>query len=138
MTIALHFYDNHPAAGAQTMKIRATVICEHDGHILFVRKARSKWALPGGKVERDERPVGAAARELEEETGLNVDGLLLLQELKASDTLHHVFEASVVNIDEARPLSEIKECQWHPYTRLEDLDTTQATQRIVKSFLRRL
>jgi len=58
--------------------------------------------------------------------------------MKASDTLHHVFEASVVNIDEARPLSEIKECQWHPYTRLEDLDTTQATQQIVKSFLRRL
>jgi len=80
MTIALHFYDIHPPAGAQTMKIRATVSCEHDGNILFVRKAKSKWALPGGKVERDERPVGAAARELEEETGMNVDGLLYLQE----------------------------------------------------------
>ena len=51
------------------MKIRATVICEREGHILFVRKARSKWALPGGKVEAHERPVGAAERELEEETG---------------------------------------------------------------------
>jgi len=120
------------------MKIRATVICEHDGNILFVRKAKSKWALPGGKVERDERPVGAAARELEEETGLNVDGLLYLQELKANDTVHHVFEASVVNINDARPCSEIKECQWHPYTHLDDLDTTQATLKIVKSFLRRL
>jgi 8-oxo-dGTP diphosphatase len=138
MTIALHFYDIHPTAGAQTMKIRATVICEHEGHILFVRKARSKWALPGGKVEQGERPVGAAERELEEETGLNVDGLLYLQELKARDTVHHVFEASVVNIADARPLNEIVDCQWHAYGSLDDMDTTDATRHIVKSFLRRL
>ncbi|MBA1292771.1 NUDIX domain-containing protein [Pseudomonas lurida] len=120
------------------MKIRATVICEHEGHILFVRKARSKWALPGGKVERDERPVGAAARELEEETGLSVDGLLYLQELKARDTVHHVFEASVVNIEEARPRNEIVDCHWHAYTAMDQLDTTDATRHIVKSFVRRL
>ncbi|KAA0945849.1 NUDIX domain-containing protein [Pseudomonas sp. ANT_H14] len=120
------------------MKIRATVICEHEGRILFVRKARSKWALPGGKVERNELPVGAAARELEEETGLNVDGLLYLQELTADNTVHHVFEASVVNIDEAQPRSEIIDCQWHAYGDIDQLDTTQATKRIVRSFLRRL
>lgn len=120
------------------MKIRATVICEHEGHILFVRKARSKWALPGGKVEAHERPVGAAERELEEETGLNVDGLLYLQELKARDTVHHVFEASVVNIDEARPCNEIVDCQWYAYSALDELDTTDATRHIVKSFLRHL
>lgn len=120
------------------MKIRATVICEHEGHILFVRKARSKWALPGGKVERDERPVGAAERELEEETGLNVDGLLYLQELKARDTVHHVFEASVVNIADARPCNEIVDCQWQAYGAVDQLDTTDTTRHIVKSFLRRL
>ncbi|ARB27162.1 NUDIX domain-containing protein [Pseudomonas tolaasii] len=120
------------------MKIRATVICQHEGQILFVRKARAKWALPGGKVEQDERPVGAAERELEEETGLNVDGLLYLQELKARDTVHHVFEASVVNLGEARPRNEIVECQWHDYHAMDDLDTTDATRHIVKAFLRRL
>lgn len=138
MTIALHFYDIHFSEGAHTVKIRATVICEHEGHLLFVRKARSKWALPGGKVEPHERPVGAAERELEEETGLNVDGLLYLQELKARDTLHHVFEASVVNIAEARPRNEIIDCQWYAYGALDDLDTTDATRHIVKAFLRRL
>lgn len=103
-----------------------------------MRKARSKWALPGGKVEPGERPADAAERELEEETGLNVDGLLYLQELKARDTLHHVFEASVVNVAEARPRNEIIECRWHLYGALDELDTTDATRHIVKSFLRRL
>lgn len=120
------------------MKIRATVICERDGHLLFVRKARSKWVLPGGKVEPHERAVGAAARELEEETGLNVDGLLYLQELKSGDTVHHVFEASVVDIEQARPCNEIVECHWHPYRHMDGLDTTQATRQIVSSFVRRL
>lgn len=120
------------------MKIRATVICEHQGHILFVRKARSKWALPGARLSVTNGRWVPPARELEEETGLTVDGLLYLQELKADNTVHHVFEASVINIDEARPRSEISECQWLPYTTLEELDTTQATKQIVRSFLRRL
>ncbi|WP_419795014.1 NUDIX domain-containing protein [Pseudomonas palleroniana] len=120
------------------MKTRATVICAHEGHILFVRKVRSKWALPGGKVEPGERPVGAAERELHEETGLKVDGLLYLQELKTSDTEHHVFEASVTNLADARPCNEIIDCRWHPYTAVDDLDTTDATRHIVKAFLRRL
>lgn len=32
-----------------------------------------EWTLPGGHVELDEEPAAAAARELEEETGVSVD-----------------------------------------------------------------
>jgi 8-oxo-dGTP diphosphatase len=138
MTITLQFDDTHFATEHQTLKTRATVICAHEGHILFVRKARSKWALPGGKVEPGERPVGAAERELHEETGLQVDGLLYLQHMKARDTEHHVFEASVINITQAKPCNEIIDCRWHAYAALDDLDTTDATRHIVKAFLRRL
>lgn len=120
------------------MKVRATVICEQDRHILLVRKPRSRWTLPGGKVERGESIAGAAARELQEETGLGVDGLLYLMELESGSTRHHVYEASVINLDDARPQNEIFDCVWHPLETVHNLKTSDATLRIVKAFQRRL
>ncbi|WP_415760220.1 NUDIX hydrolase [Pseudomonas sp. LT1P18] len=120
------------------MKVRATVICEQDRHILLVRKPRSRWMLPGGKVERGEAIADAAARELQEETGLGVDGMLYLMELQTASTRHHVYEASVANADEARPQNEIFDCMWYPLDAVQNLDTSDATLRIIKAFQRRL
>jgi 8-oxo-dGTP pyrophosphatase MutT (NUDIX family) len=39
-------------------------------HVVLVKHRVRGWVPPGGKVERDETPRQAAARELEEETGL--------------------------------------------------------------------
>jgi 8-oxo-dGTP diphosphatase len=122
----------------QKMKVRATVICKRDKHILLVRKPKSKWALPGGKVETGEAFAGAAARELQEETGLNVDHLLYIFEFDAGNTRHHVFEASVPDTENAMPQNEIAECIWHSLNAFHDLDTSDATQSIIRSFLRRL
>jgi 8-oxo-dGTP diphosphatase len=120
------------------MKVRATIICEQDRHILLVRKPSSRWNLPGGKVERGETIAGAAMRELQEETGLSVDGLLYLMELETGGTRHHVFEASVVNLNDARPQNEIFDCIWFPLDAVQNLNTSDATLKIVKAFARRL
>ncbi|WP_460123265.1 NUDIX hydrolase [Pseudomonas sp. S2_C03] len=120
------------------MKVRATVICEQDRHVLLVRKPKCRWTLPGGKVERGETHASAAVRELQEETGLAVDDVLYLMQLEAGNTRHHVFEASVLNLDEARPLNEIFDCQWYPLNAVQNLDASDATLRIVKAFQRRL
>jgi 8-oxo-dGTP diphosphatase len=120
------------------MKVRATVICELDRHVLLVRKRRCRWNLPGGKVERGETTAGAALRELQEETGLGADSLLYLMELESGGTRHHVYEASVPNLEQVRPNNEIIECIWHPLETVDNLSTSDATRQIVKAFRRRL
>ena len=57
-------------------KVAAVTLVEHEGRALLVRRAfnpqRGKWSLPGGYVDYGENPAEAAAREVREETGLDV------------------------------------------------------------------
>lgn len=77
-------------------------------------------------------------RELQEETGLSVDQLLYVFEFDAGNTRHHVFEASVPDCESAVPQNEIVECVWRFLSTYQDLDISEATKTIIRSFLRRL
>lgn len=49
------------------------IFCDDQDRILIVFPTyRDRWQLPGGVVEADESPAGAAAREVEEELGLDL------------------------------------------------------------------
>ena len=58
-------------------KVAATSIIEDGGRVLMVRRAVETgyglWSLPGGYVDRGEVMEEAAAREVREETGLDVE-----------------------------------------------------------------
>jgi len=43
-----------------------------DGRVLLLKNERDEWELPGGKLELGEEPAACVAREIAEETGLNV------------------------------------------------------------------
>jgi 8-oxo-dGTP diphosphatase len=56
----------------------AAALADRDGRVLLQRRPPGRamaglWEFPGGKVEPDERPETALARELEEELGIQVD-----------------------------------------------------------------
>jgi 8-oxo-dGTP diphosphatase len=63
----IHFRDPKLAVGALII---------NEGRVLLIRRAvpprKGYWAVPSGFVEYDEQPRAALAREVEEETGLQV------------------------------------------------------------------
>ena len=66
---------------AVTVDIIIFRIFENEPEVLLIQRAndpfKGQWALPGGFVDKDEPLEEAAARELQEETGLK--GILLTQ-----------------------------------------------------------
>lgn len=109
----------------RAIKERATVICRLENKILFVRKPKSKWTLPGGRIEADEAPGQAAFRELVEETGLAVETLDYIAPLELYTTLHYVFEAPMPESQQPTPLNEIADCRWFS---VEDLASAASTR----------
>lgn len=70
-----------------------------DDRALFVKRARAPekgcWSLPGGYLELDEPPQAGAARELREETGLEVDP----EDLAFVGTIHEPLDEDFVVVD---------------------------------------
>ena len=78
-------------------KVAAVTIIEREGKVLMVRRAGDPgyglWSVPGGYVDRGEVVEEAAAREVEEETGLlvKIEGLVGLFSEAGSPTIVAAF-----------------------------------------------
>ncbi|MFD8621450.1 NUDIX domain-containing protein [Streptomyces sp. NPDC059513] len=60
----------------EAIRYTADVVLFADRHVLLIERGwnpfKSRWALPGGHVDKGESSLDASARELEEETGITV------------------------------------------------------------------
>lgn len=104
---------------------------DSEGRLLVVRRAKApyegRWTLPGGAVERGERLVEAVAREVREETGLEVtvDGLAC--HLEHIDDVHHYVILDFHARPEGgrlRPGSDAGSARWVSRDELGGLPTT--------------
>lgn len=115
-------------------RYRATIIVELDGSILLVETRAGLVLLPGGGVNRGETSIAAAARELNEETGLEANLLFKLFNLESKTTYHNVFyamalESTAVAKDDAVRLHYLNELPSK-----SKLNMSSATIEIIERF----
>lgn len=116
--------------------LRATIICLHQDKILLVRKATSRWMLPGGKVEDDESPTAAARREMMEETDLRLDDLKFEFEYSGKKRTHYVYSHAAITAPEVQAQNEIEECRWFLLSEIANL-RIGATMRAILAIMQR-
>ena len=128
-------YPGRPLVGVGVVVIK-------DGRILLVKRAfdpgAGKWSIPGGLVETGETLAAAGARECEEETGVKVQ---VLELINAFDMInldeggkvryHYVlvdFLASQIGGEE-KPNEEVSELKWATYEEAKNLDLTKTARK---------
>lgn len=69
--------DSSPSSTHRSTVIAAVVVFDGEGRVLLVQEAKPKcrglWYLPAGRVEVGESPIEGAMREVEEESGLQLE-----------------------------------------------------------------
>lgn len=93
------------------------LIYSNDGKVLLVkgRFSRQQWALLGGGIRRNESYEKAAAREILEEVGINIENLRYLGKVNSYESYKpfpvRVFAATAINQD-IKCNFEIIEAKW--------------------------
>lgn len=99
-------------------------VLTNEDRVLLVRHTygRREWDLPGGSVKRQEPPVRAARREMEEELGRSIDDWVALGEMfvqidRRRDNLY-CFRAELRDPDVAIDPGELAAARWFPRDQL--------------------
>ena len=111
--------------------IAVGAIVIRDGSLLMVRRGQEPglglWTLPGGRVEKDEYLHEAVAREVLEETGLEVTPSALVGILEVVGDPHYVildFAATAAGGDDPTAAGDAAEARWVPLEEIHDMECT--------------
>jgi len=131
-------YPEIPLVGVGTVTIK-------NGKILLVRRAfdpgAGKWSIPGGLVEVGEKLSEAAARETEEETGIQVEILELINVFDMIDLddakrvkYHYVlvdFLSKPIGGKE-RICDEVTDIKWVTFDEAKTMDLTKTARKALE------
>jgi 8-oxo-dGTP diphosphatase len=126
-------------SGNQGPTVAVGAVVVNDGALLMVQRAqdpgRGLWSIPGGRVERGEYLADALAREVKEETDLDVEIGDLLGIAEVVGDPHYVildFEASLSGTNKPTAAGDVADVRW---VALDEIETLDCTPRFVE-FLR--
>ena len=131
------------------LAVSAAII--RDGRVLVARRARGPaygiWTMPGGVVEAGETLIEALKREIEEETAMIVDPVVLAghREVVVRDDDKRVSRHFIIMCFAARWISgepqlndELAEASWLKLDDLSSLQTTEGLAEIVAAAFERM
>ena len=131
------------------LAVSAAII--RDGRVLVARRARGPalgvWTMPGGVVEAGETLIEALKREIEEETAMIVEPVVLagLREVVVRDDDSRVLRHFVIMCFATRWVSgepqlndELAEARWLKLEELAGLNTTEGLAEIVATAFERI
>lgn len=131
-------YPDTPLVGVGTVTIKS-------GKILLVRRAfepgAGKWSIPGGLVEVGEKLSEAAARETEEETGIKVEILELINVFDMIDLDdHRKAKYHYVLVDflskpvggKERTCDEVTDMKWVTFDEAKVMDLTKTARKALE------
>lgn len=134
-------YPDRPIIGV------GAVIVSH-GRALLVRRAteplRGEWSVPGGVLELGEKLHDGVRREVEEETGLEVEPQEVLEvfdsifnDEQGRTQYHYVLidYLCTVTRGEARAGSDVSEVQWVTEDELTALELRESIERVLRKGL---
>jgi 8-oxo-dGTP diphosphatase len=135
-------YPKAPIAGV------GVVVLKGD-QVLLIRRGREpgqgRWGLAGGAVELGETVARAAEREVDEECGLEIeirDVIEVIDRIISDDDgrirYHYILIDLLAEYRRGEPIasSDASEVRWVSEKELDQLELSQATQRVIRKGLR--
>jgi mutator protein MutT len=131
-------YSEHPIVGV------GALIKKDDSVLLLKREhepGKGKWSLPGGLVNLGEKIRNAIKREVEEEVGLRVDVVSIVDVFDSIEydgkrriRFHYVIVGFTVKPvgGEVRGSEEASQVKWFRADELKDLEMTSTTRKLLK------
>ncbi|MCP5469384.1 MAG: NUDIX domain-containing protein [Chlamydiales bacterium] len=112
------------------------IIPVREGKMLLVLHQKGHWAFPKGHPEKNETPIETAKRELKEETGLEVSGLLgkEFQEHYTFDTTEKYVTYFLAKVRGEVVLQEceIADFRWVTFEEAQKLATFAECKKLVR------
>lgn len=124
----------------KTIRVVAAIMAR-EGRILGARRAPKNdrpggWEFPGGKIEKGESPEQALRREIDEELGMRLGTMWLLDTIEHDyPDFHLSMDCFVCPLDDKQTptVREHAETRWLARDELLDVDWLAADERLVQT-----